>query len=543
MNNHLGRRHFLQLAAGAASVSLANQRLFGANGDAEVVVETTSGKLRGKSVEGIKTFLGVPYGTPTFGHRFQRASLPQPWTGVRDALEYGNRSPFVSADTLTARLIDWNNAPGKESDDCLVLNIFTPGVKDNRKRPVMFWLHGGGFTTGTGSYAATNGSHLAKRGDVVVVTINHRIGFLGYNYLAQIGGADYADSGNIGQLDAILALQWVRDNIANFGGDPGNVMIFGESGGGAKVSVLMAMPEAKGLFHRACIESGPSIRMLLPDVANRSAETFVKELGLTKDNFADIQKLPMERLKAAQAAHPALAWSPVVDGRSLPRHPFDPDGPEVSADVPLLIGCNKTEATFFQINDLDKIYALDEAGVRARLAAVAAGPRATGAPSDPDKLIATYKTLYPTVTPGELYIHIASDSTMWFGSVTLAERKAAQHRAPVFMYVFGYETDALNGKLHSPHGIEIPFVFENAHDGTGFVGTNPARLELAPKVSNAWATFARTGSPKTKDFPDWKPYTAESRTTEVIGLKSQAMDDPWKEARLLFTADRDARKG
>ena len=542
MNNGLGRRDFLQFAAGAASLSL-----FAADNGGEVVVETASGKLRGKTAEGIKTFLGVPYGGPTFGHRFQRASAPQPWAGVRDALEYGNRSPFVSADTLTARLIAWNDAPGKESDDCLVLNVFTPGVKDNRKRPVMFWLHGGGFVSGTGSYAATNGAHLAKRGDVVVVTINHRIGFLGYNFLAQIGGADYADSGNIGQLDAILALQWVRDNIANFGGDPGNVMIFGESGGGAKVSTLLAMPEAKGLFHRACIESGPSIRMALPETANRAAETFLKELGLTKETLNDIQKLPMERLKAAQAALDArrvpLGWSPVVDGRALPRHPFDPDGPEVSADVPLLIGCNKTEATFFQINDLDKIYALDEAGVRTRLASVASGPRATAAPRDPDKLIATYKTLYPKATPGELYIYIASDSTMWFGSVTLAERKAAQHRAPVFMYVFGYETDALNGKLRSPHGIEIPFVFENATDGTGFVGTNPARLELAPKVSNAWATFARTGNPKTKDFADWKPYTTDSRSTMVIGLKSQAMDDPWKQARLVFTEERDARKG
>jgi para-nitrobenzyl esterase len=531
---HLNRRNFLQrasmLSSGAAMAGPAGA-------GSEAIAETAQGKVRGRAIDGIKIFLGVPYGGPTAGRRWMPASKAGPWPGVRDALEYGPRSPFVDTHSRTSELIHWDSPPGNESDDCLVLNVWTPGLKDGRKRPVMFWLHGGGFSTGSGSHASNDGTRLARRGDVVVVTINHRIGFLGYLNLAQLGGSPYADSGNVGMLDAVLALEWVRDNIGNFGGDPGRVMIFGESGGGAKVCTLLAMPAAKGLFHRAAIESGPALRSSTPEAATKSAELFIAELGLDKTRLDELQKLPLERLKAAQAAldkrHSPIRWGPVVDGKALPRHPFDPDAPEVSADVPILIGNNKTEATFFLLNEIDKIYAFDDQALEARVKQTAG--------NDSDRLIAAYRRLYPKASPGELYFHISTDSGMWIGSVTLAERKAAQQRAPVYMYVFDWETPVMNGKLKSPHGLEVSFVFDNVGQGGKFIGDGADRFPLAAKMSGAWIAFARHGDPNTKDLPRWDPYTPENRATMLFDNNSHVVKDPWSEARLIFEASKPRR--
>src|SRR6202171_3892046 len=531
LSHGLDRRDFLRQAS-LLPVALSAGRAVAADAGSTsgAIVETTAGKVRGKTVDGIKVFLGVPYGAPTVGRRFMRASKPAPWTGVHDALEYGPRSPFVDSNSATSKLISWDNPPGKESDDCLVLNVWTPNVKDGRKRPVMLWLHGGGFSTGSGSHPSNDGKRLARRGDVVVVTINHRIRFLGFLYLGALGGSEYAESGNVGMLDTVLALQWVRDNIANFGGDPNCVMIFGESGGGAKVSTLLAMPEAKGLFHRAVIESGPGIRSGTPETAAKSAETFLAELGIAKSNLDEIQKMPVERLKAAQAAldkrHVPIRWGPIVDGKVLPRHPFDPDGPEVSADVPVMIGSNKTEATFFQLNELDKIYALDDQGLKDRLKPIAGDAF--------ERAIGIYRSYYPKASAGELYLLAATDSGMWFGSVTLAERKAAQHRAPVYMYVFDWQTPVMNGKLKSPHGIEIPFVFDNTGPGDQFVGDGADRAPLAAKVSAAWIAFARSGNPNTKDLPRWDAYTADTRATMMLDNNSHLVKDPWSEARAIY---------
>ena len=532
----MNRRNFLQHASLLPIAARAGLAAGGAAKDsnASVIAETAAGKVRGKTIEGIKVFLGVPYGAPTAGRRFQRAAKPAPWTGVRDALEYGPRSPFVDSHSATSRLISWDSPPGKESDDCLVLTIWTPGVHDGKKRPVMFWLHGGGFSTGSGSHPSNDGKRLAQRGDVVVVTINHRIGFLGFLYLASLGGAQYAESGNVGMLDAVLALQWVRDNIANFGGDPGCVMIFGESGGGAKVSTLLAMPEAKGLFHRAVIESGPGLRAGTPETATKSAETFLAELGIGKANLDEIQKLPVERLKAAQASldkkRTLIRWGPVVDGGALPRHPFEPDAPEISASVPLLIGSNKTEATFFNLNDLDKIYALDDQGLKDRLKPILGDAVERGTE--------IYRGYYPKASPGELYLHISTDSGMWFSSVTLAERKAAQHRASVYMYVFDWETPVMNGKLKSPHGLEIPFVFDNTGAGDQFIGDGADRAPLAAKVSAAWIAFARSGNPNTPNLPRWDAYTAGDRATMMLDNHSHLVNDPWSEARAIYVQRR-----
>jgi para-nitrobenzyl esterase len=532
MKSTLKRRDFLGTAtvgllAFSQKLALAKPSVSGT----DIIVETAAGKIRGREVSGIKEFLGVHYGESTAGRRFQRGIQPKPWKGVRDALEYGPRSPFIHAKSLATDLIDWNDTPGPESDDCLDLNIWTPGVKDHQKRPVMFWLHGGGFTTGCGSYASTNGAHLARRGDVVVVAINHRLGFLGFLDLSRIGGEKYAESGNVSMLDAVLALQWVRDNIAQFGGDPNRVMIFGESGGGAKVCTLLTMPDAKGLFHRAAIESGAWLRSSTPDAAAQRADTFLTELGLNKSNFEDIQQMPLERLLAAQLAlaqkRVVTAWEPTVDGKVLPQNQFIPRASDVSADVPVLIGNNKTEATFFELADLEKIQALDDAGLKQRLKRVLN--------DSTDRVVSIYKGYYPKADSGELYVQIATDAGLWMNDVTIAERRLALGKAPVYTYVFDWRTPVMDGKLRSPHGIEIPFVFDNTDIGPQFIGTGADKAPLAAKVSAAWIAFAKTGNPSTPDL-HWDAYTLDNRATMILNTNSRMMKDPWSEARAIYAA-------
>jgi para-nitrobenzyl esterase len=327
------------------------------------VAEISTGKLRGAHKDGVHIFKGIPYGAPAAGAaRFKPAAKPAPWSGVRDALEFGPRA-FQNDNSfgLMPELIALFNAePLPMGEDCLVLNIWTPAL-DGRKRPVMFWCHGGAFISGSGSSGWYDGSNLARKGDVVVVTINHRLGVPGFLYLGDVAGDEYAASGNVGMLDIVEALKWVRDNIASFGGDAGNVTIFGESGGGAKVSVLMAMPAAHGLFHKAIVQSGPGVTMMTRGEASETAAMVLNELGLDAKQVDKLQGVPAESLIKAQTAvlgkvgsglaalanRRRLGFNPVVDGHALPNHPFDPVAPKISANIPLMIGTNKDEILLF----------------------------------------------------------------------------------------------------------------------------------------------------------------------------------------------------
>ncbi|HLJ34073.1 MAG TPA: carboxylesterase/lipase family protein [Ktedonobacteraceae bacterium] len=497
----------------------------------ESIVATTTGKVQGATRNDIHVFRGIPYGAPTGGsNRFRPPMPPVPWARVRDTVQYGASSPQPAGGMAGLYTIIGSTEREPESEDCLYLNVWTPAVNDGGKRPVMFWCHGGGFTMGSGSSGFYRGTNLARRGDVVIVTVNHRLGPLGYLHLGDIMGEGYALSGNAGMLDLVAALEWVRDNIAAFGGDPGNVTIFGESGGGAKVSTLLAMPAAQGLFHRAIVQSGPGLRVMSREKATEHAEKLLKALEIAPGNQEQLNAVPVEQIFAANARvnrNALRGWSPVLDGQVLPRHPFDPVAPAISASVPLIIGTNKDEATLFLLAD-SELATLDEAGLRGRIQTMAG--------DSADRLIAAYRHVYPQFSPADLFAVMLSDHMMRMNSITLAERKDAQKAAPVYMYLFTYETPALDGRLKSCHALEIPFVFDNLDRTDRFTGSSPERFPLAEKMSEAWITFARTGVPSARELPSWPAYNPEQRHTMIFDTTCRIEDDPGSALREAWSS-------
>jgi para-nitrobenzyl esterase len=415
--------------------------------------------------------------------------------------------------------------PEQEGEDCLSLNVLTPATGDGGKRPVLFWCHGGGFTAGSGAGRLYNGTNLPHRGNVVVVTVNHRLGSFGYLYLGDLAGEAYAASGNAGMLDLVAALEWVRDNIEAFGGDPGNVTIFGESGGGGKVSALLAMPAAQGLFHRAIIQSGPGLRMMSREKATDNAEKLLKTLEITPKDIERLSTFSVEQILEVNARvnrNQLGGWSPVVDGLVLPQHPFDPVAPTLSANVPLIIGTNKDEATLFLLNDA-ALNTLDEAGLRARIQAAVGDAT--------DTLLAAYRHAYPHASPGDLFTSFMTDRLFRMHSITIAERKYEQGTAPVFMYLFTWETPVLNGRLKSTHALEIPFMFDNLSSARNFTGESPELGPLAEKMSEAWLTFARDGKPSYRGLPAWPAYELEERATMVFDTTCRVENDPGGKVR------------
>lgn len=517
-----GRREFvrragwLSLGAGIAASPL----LQAAASPASALAQTRSGKLRGHLDRGVRVFRGIPYGADTAARRFMPALREPAWQGVRDANEYGASAPQSGDEQRT-------------SEDCLFLNVFTPGLRDNGKRPILFYIHGGGYNNGSGSSPLYDGVNLCRRGDVVVVTVNHRLNAFGYLYLGELGDEDLQWSGNVGQLDLVQALRWVREHAQEFGGDAGNVTVFGQSGGGAKIATLMAMPEAAGLFHRAMTMSGQQVTAAGPRAATQRARLLLEALKIAPHELERLRTVPMERiLEAARTRDPSriedtsLYLGPVVDARSLHRHPFYPDAPPQSARIPMIIGNTHDETRAFLGNDPDN-FTLSWEQLPGKLQAQQYTDIL------PEVVIAEYRKMYPDYTPSQVFFAATTAGRSWRGAVEEAEARARQG-SPAWVYQLDWGSPLDGGRFGAFHSLDIALVFDNIGQPGSRTGNGPQARQVANQMSQALLAFSRHGDPNHAGLPRWKPYGLQTRETMVFDAPSRMENDPRGGERELY---------
>jgi para-nitrobenzyl esterase len=488
-------------------------------------VGTASGKVQGIANSGIKEFKGIPYGATTAGkNRYMPPRKPEPWTGVRDATGHGHICPqtLAALGSDYGMLIQWDLHVGGMGEDCLSLNIWTPGVNDGAKRAVLVSFHGGGFATGSGNGPQYDGAQLAKYGDVVVVTVNHRLASYGYLHLADLGAPpEFAYAGVCGMMDLVASLEWVRDNIERFGGDPAKVMIFGQSGGGAKTSTMLAMPSGKGLYRAAGVQSGSTIRSATREAGTKSAEALLAKLGISKSNIADIQKVSWQQILEAQTAlGTSASFTPVVDGKVLPHHPFDPTAPPESADVPVIIS-NTLEDAALRLTNFD----LTEEGLRTMM------NQRYGVKAE--EALRLYRARYPNKSPFLIQAQIDTDVAGRRNATLQAERKSALGKAPAFLYLWAFESAGFGGKFGAVHGTDVSASFYNFRDGVGGTGSAAERA-LWQQFATSWVTLAKTGDPNNSKIPHWAPYDATKRATMVFDTEVRCENDPRGEIRKFW---------
>ena len=487
------------------------------------MVETAQGRLRGLTSGGVHIFRGVSYAQDTSGsNRFMPPRPIEPWAGVRDALHWTDVAPQIPGNRqfTYADLIMVDRNPSGMGEDNLSLNVWTPTLDDNAKKPVIVVLHGGGFYSGSGNSVGMDGEQMARFSDSVVIAINHRLGAFGFLHLAEFGGEDFATSGTVGMQDIVAALQWVRENVAAFGGDPERVLVYGQSGGGAKTSVLMAMPSGKGLFQRAGVMSGSALRMMPPEMASATAKRLLDALDIAPGDVRKLQQVPWTTLLETQAGLEAAdrargeaprSFAPVVDGIALPRHPWAPDAPDVSSDVPMIVSSVLDERSYRMID-----FGMDEEDLlefaRERL-----GDRA-------EEAVAAYRDEAPDEKPFLLAARLDSDLTFRKSAFAQAELKAKQGGAPVWTYLWTEPSPAADGRFGAVHGIDVAPSLYNTRGALN--GSSAEANRLAAAIASGWAAFAANGDPNNDKLPEWKPYSAPERATMIFDKDLRAEADP-----------------
>jgi para-nitrobenzyl esterase len=488
--------------------------------------KTSYGEVEGLVEDGILVFKGVRYGADTSKTRFEAPANPERWQGVKPATSFGDSCPQTPTGNPGGLFTSWQPSPEPGmSEDCLFVNVWTPALADGAKRAVMVWLHGGGFTSGNGAAQAYDGVRLARRGDVVVITLNHRLNAFGYLALDHYG-AGFENSAVAGLLDLVLALHWVQDNAAAFGGDAGNVTIFGESGGGAKVSTLLATEAARGLFHRGIVQSGAVLRLPEQAAAHAEADKVVQKLGLSAETIAQIKMLPEADIRQALAGTRA-ASAPALDGRTLTQHPFTPDAAPSGRDVPMMLGSNRTENSLFAGPANAALFELDWGGLESELAK-------EFPEHDVAAIIAGYRKLQPESSPADIYFEATTDPNYLAGHRLQAERKVAQGGASTWLYLFNWDTPVQGGKWRCPHSLEIGFAFDNVAKSESMSGVGEEQQRVADIMSETWLAFAKTGDPNHALIPEWPAYQTDTRSVMVFDTTPETLSDPRGDRVALF---------
>ncbi|MCH8686269.1 carboxylesterase/lipase family protein [Pedomonas mirosovicensis] len=500
-----------------AGLSLAAAPALARADAAAPVVATQYGRVRGLRENGINVFKGIRYGADTRTTRFQAPQPPQPWSDIKDATRYGPACPQGRIDEET-------------SEDCLFLNVWSPGL-DAAKRPVMVYIHGGAYASGSGSHPLTDGARLAANGDVVVVTINHRLNAFGYAYLARLSPR-FADSGNAGMLDIIMALKWVRDNIAAFGGDPGRVMLFGQSGGGAKIATLMGMEAAKGLFHRGATMSGQQVTASGPLNATARAKAWMAALGVPDAEPERLLDLPAEKLvEGLSADDPVLNgrvyFGPVLDEKWLTRHPFWPDANPLSAHIPMILGNTLDETRGFVRGADDPRFSLTWEELPQLLA--------SGLVVDilPEHVVAEYRRMFPNYSPSDVYFAATTAGRSWRGQVIEAEMRNAVP-APTWVYQLNYRSPVDGGRWGAFHSLDIGLVFGTLTAKGSRTGTGPEARATSAAMQKAFVAFARDGDPNRAGGIEWPTYRLPQRATMIFDANPHVQNDPRGDERRLF---------
>jgi para-nitrobenzyl esterase len=533
------RRQFIVGSSALLTASVINRTFGDAFSTVFPEVETANGRLRGTRYGGISVFRGIHYGADTGGaNRFRPPQPVKKWKGVRDAIAYGNITPQIPSNRahVYSDLILNDVQPGGMGEDCLVLNLHTPDAKQDGKRPVIVRFHGGGFYGGSSNTPGSDGWMLSRFGDCVVVNVNHRLSSLGFLYLGE--DEDFADSGAAGMQDLVAALAWVKENVSMFGGDPNRVLIFGQSGGGAKVSHLLAMPSATGLYHSAGVMSGSRLTAVTREEAAEVSDKFLKQLGLTRKDIKKLQNLHFTTLLKAQAdieseerssGEAPRSFSPTL-GQAIPRHPFSPDAPPMSKPIPIIVSSALDERTY-RLRDFDMSWDDVRNDLEKRVG------------NDADKLLAMYREEDPGTTPFIIHARIDTDDTFRRGFHIMSDLKAEQHAeggAPIWKYLWTYPSPAFNGRYGAVHGIDVPFSMYDIR--APLVGPTDKHLQLAKQLASAWVSLAATGNPNNSQTPEWPNYDTNKRSTLIFGDTTEAVEDPRKRFREYWSEQSGGRR-